>query len=369
MKIIHCADLHLDAGMTANLPKEKASERKNELLTTFNRMIDYAVEEKVDALIIAGDLFDTKRISALAKNTVYQAIVNHPELQVYYLRGNHDADSFLGSFAQLPENLHLFGKTWTSHIANPKTAGNIVITGVELDKESSADIYASLFLERDRFNLVVLHGQDSAYGAKKDAAVINLRELKNKGIDYLALGHVHGYKEERLDTRGVYCYPGCLEGRGYDECGEHGFVLLTVDEQTRSCTREFIPFASRNLYEVKVDVSGCLTTAQMIEYTEKALREVSHSPRSMLKIILAGEVDVSCEKEPELVRGRFEQDYYAVKVADETRFSVDYTAYYRDESLKGEFVRTVMNAEELSTEEKAEIIRYGIQALAGEEIR
>ena len=78
MKIIHCADLHLDAGMTANLPKEKASERKNELLTTFNRMIDYAVEEKVDALIIAGDLFDTNRISALAKNTLYQAIVNHP---------------------------------------------------------------------------------------------------------------------------------------------------------------------------------------------------------------------------------------------------------------------------------------------------
>jgi DNA repair exonuclease SbcCD nuclease subunit len=369
MKIIHCADLHLDSGMTANLSKEKAAERKNELLTTFNRLVDYAVEEQVDALIIAGDLFDTKRISALAKNTVYQAIVNHPELHVYYLRGNHDADSFLGSFTQLPPNLHLFEKTWTSHIANPKTAGNVVITGVELDRESSADVYASLFLERDRFNLVVLHGQDSAYGAKKDAAVINLRELKNKGIDYLALGHVHGYKEERLDTRGVYCYPGCLEGRGYDECGEHGFVLLTIDEQTRDCARRFIPFASRNLYEVRVDVSGCLTTFRMIECVEKALGEAGHSPRSMLKIILTGEVDVSCEKETELIRSRFEQEYYAVKVADETRFSVDYTAYYRDESLKGEFVRTVMNAEELSTEEKAEIIRYGIQALSGEEIR
>ena len=117
MKIIHCADLHLDARMTANLPKEKAAERKNELLATFNRLIDYAVEEDVDALIIAGDLFDTKRISAAAKNTVYQAIANHPGLAFYYLRGNHDADAFLSGLVEIPSNLHLFEKNWTTYIA------------------------------------------------------------------------------------------------------------------------------------------------------------------------------------------------------------------------------------------------------------
>ena len=369
MKIIHCADLHLDARMTANLPKEKAAERKAELLTTFNRLIDYAEEQSVDALIIAGDLFDTKRISAAAKNTVYQAIVNHPELKFYYLRGNHDAEAFLTGLTEIPSNLHLFEKGWTTYLANPETAGNIAITGVELDRESSANVYADLFLARDRYNIVVIHGQDSTYGAKKDAAVINLRELKNKGIDYLALGHVHGYKERALDGRGVYCYPGCLEGRGFDECGEHGFVLLTIDEQTRMCTREFVPFASRNIYEVKVDVSGCLTTAEIGECVEKALKEADHSPRSLVKIILTGEVDVACEKEPGLLLSRYEDRFYAVKIADETRFSVDYTAYYLDESLKGEFVRTVMNEEKLSAEEKAMIIRYGIQALAGEEVR
>ncbi len=369
MKIIHCADLHLDARMTANLTKEKAAERKNELLATFGRLIDYAVEYQVDALIIAGDLFDTKRVSAAAKNTVYQAIVNHPNLGFYYLRGNHDADSFLAGLTELPPNLHLFGKEWTTHIANPKTSGNIVITGVELDRESSAEVYTGLFLTRDCFNIVVLHGQDSIYGAKKDATVINLRELKNKGIDYLALGHVHGYKEEKLDARGVYCYPGCLEGRGFDECGEHGFVLLTIDEQTRICVRTFVPFASRTLFEVRVDVSGCLTTAEMGERIDEVLREADHSPRSLLKIVLTGEVDVACEKEPGLLISRFEHDYYAVKIADETEFSVDYTAFYRDESLKGEFVRTVMSEEKLSPEERAMIVRYGIQALAGEEVR
>ena len=369
MKIIHCADLHLDARMTANLPKEKAAERKNELLATFNRLIDYAVAEDVDALIIAGDLFDTKRISAAAKNTVYQAIVNHPGMAFYYLRGNHDADAFLSGLAEIPSNLHLFEKNWTTYIANPETAGNIAITGVELDRESSAGVYSELFLMRDRYNIVVLHGQDSAYGAKKDAAVINLRELKNKGIDYLALGHIHGYKEAELDGRGVYCYSGCLEGRGFDECGEHGFVLLTIDEQTRTCERKFVPFASRNLYEVKVDVSGCLTTTEIGSRIDEVLGEAQISPRNLLKIVLTGEVDVACEKETGLLASRYEHLFYTVKIADETRFSVNYTAYYRDESLKGEFVRTVMNEENLSPEEKAQIIRYGIQALAGEEVR
>ena len=53
-----------------------------------------------------------------------------------------------------------------------------------------------------------------------------------KNIDYLALGHIHKYKQAELDQRGVYCYSGCLEGRGFDECGEKGFVLLDIDEES-----------------------------------------------------------------------------------------------------------------------------------------
>ena len=62
MKIIHCADIHLDSKMSANLTKEKARERKTELLTTFQNMVAYGAEQGVAAIIIAGDLFDTKRI-------------------------------------------------------------------------------------------------------------------------------------------------------------------------------------------------------------------------------------------------------------------------------------------------------------------
>ena len=70
MKIIHCADLHLDSKMTANLSKDQARERKREILRTFTRMVEYASKNDVRVILIAGDLFDTRSVSAMARNTV-----------------------------------------------------------------------------------------------------------------------------------------------------------------------------------------------------------------------------------------------------------------------------------------------------------
>ena len=85
MKIIHCADIHLDSKMSANLTKEKARERKTELLTTFQNMVAYGAEQGVAAIIIAGDLFDTKNVSATARNVVKDLIQGHPQIAFYYL--------------------------------------------------------------------------------------------------------------------------------------------------------------------------------------------------------------------------------------------------------------------------------------------
>ena len=75
MKILHCADIHLDSAMTANLDKDKARERRNELLASFKDMVGYAVKERIGVIIIAGDLFDTRNISVGAKKEVYNIII------------------------------------------------------------------------------------------------------------------------------------------------------------------------------------------------------------------------------------------------------------------------------------------------------
>ena len=375
MKIIHCADLHLDAKMSAHLSKEKARERRNELLSTFLRLVQYAKENRVDAILIVGDLFDTKLVSVTTRNSVQGAILSNPEIAFYYLKGNHDADSFLDNLEEIPSNLYLFTDKWTSYLPGDRElytkeenkAHPVRITGIEQNSGNKDTLYDELILNNDEMNIVLMHGQESAYRGKDKAEMIHLGALRNKGIDYLALGHVHSYKQEQLDSRGVYCYCGCLEGRGFDECGVCGFVLLNADEATGSLSREFIPFAQRTLYTVTVDVSGCISSHEMRDCIENRLSEEKYPETALLKIVLQGEVDVLCEKDIGALTKQFDYRYYFLKIEDETRLAVDYESYALDESLKGEFIRTV-RSKDIDEETKAEIIRVGIMALSGETV-
>ncbi|MCM1047814.1 MAG: DNA repair exonuclease [Clostridiales bacterium] len=368
MKILHCADLHLDSNMTSNLTKEKAKERKNELLMTFNRMIQYALDNDIRAILIAGDLFDKKKVSRTALSIVRQAIDMHPQIEFFYLKGNHDVDSLLGDMEEIPDNLKLFGDSWTSYELEGENGLRVTINGMELNADNSGSAYDSLVLNYDCFNIVMLHGQEAEHTSKDKTEVINIRRLKNKGIDYLALGHIHSYKEEPLDARGTYCYSGCLEGRGFDECGEHGFVIINIDEEKRRSTRTFVPIAKRNIYTVDIDVTGCNTTMDIISRIDTELSENIYPESSLMKFILVGEVDVECEKDLAYLLKQYEDRFYFLKIYDETGLHVDYDEFAHDVSLKGEFVRTLKQADDLSEEEKADIIRCGIRLLAGEEV-
>ena len=365
MKLIHCADIHLDSRMTAYLPPEKAKERRQEILGTFLRMIDYAAEHDVHHVLIAGDLFDDGNITALTRNAVISAIGAHPDIFFYYLRGNHDAEGLQESADTAPANLRLFGDTWTSYALDGEESKRIVLTGAELSPENREILWNSLYPDPRHVNLVMLHGALEEYDSRDGADAIPLGRLRGRGIDYLALGHYHGYREGQLDRRGRYCYAGCLEGRGFDECGDHGFVLLDIDDETYRISAEFVPFAKRTLLELPVDVSGLDTSAQMTEKIREELEGRADSSQ-LVKVVLTGEVPVECEKDTDFITSRFRDDYYWFRVKDMTGLFVDYRDFRLDASLKGEFVRTVESDETLSEERKAEIIRCGIRALMGE---
>ena len=367
MKIIHCADVHLDSKLTANLDEHRARLRREEILATFLKMIDYAAEQDVEAVLIAGDLFDTGRVQAGVRNAVESAIRRYPDISFYLLKGNHSASGFLDALEELPENLKLFETEWTQYCLNPQGRGNIMLTGAELAAGQAETLYSSLVLDYDKFNIVMLHGQQNHYTSKNKAEVIALGELRNRGIDYLALGHVHEFHCEELDRRGRWCYSGCLEGRGFDECGEHGFVLLDIDEESRRYTYEWISFASRTLHQLEVDVTGCATSSEMADVVEDALTEADFPPRDMMKVVLVGRVDVTVEKNTDFISRKLEDRFFFLKIYDETKFLVDYERFLRDASLKGEFVRQV-KASDMDEETKATVIRYGLQALAGEDI-
>lgn len=355
MRLIHCSDLHLDARMETHLPADRARVRKAELCDTFARMVDWAGENAVEAVLLAGDIFDSRWVSERTAALVLDIIAGAADVEFFCLRGNHDQDGPLFPGRTLPENLHMFGPQWTYY-----RRGDVVIAGMEPEGDGWLDMYDSLDLPACGCNIVVLHGQETA---RPGADCVALPRLRGKGIDYLALGHIHSYRREMLDDRGVWCYSGCLEGRGFDECGEKGFVLLdTAGGRVRS---RFVPFASRQLREVLVDISGCTTVIQLQSAMEEASGGIS--PESLVKFTLVGTYTPQTQKDLTYLTGRLSRRFWFVRIKDDSRFRIERDSYAHDASLKGEFIRLVM-ASDRSEDEKARIICAGIRALTGEEV-
>ena len=355
MKLIHCSDLHLDSKMEANLSSHQAKERNHEILLTFERMVTYAKQNDVDIVMIAGDLFDTERIAASSVDYFLNEIRNAKDIDFLYLKGNHDESKHAFVGQQIPDNLKLFCDEWTYDQYDFLT-----IAGIEINDENASSLYSQLTLDPNQTNIVMLHGQETT---QPGVDMVCLPQLKNKHIDYLALGHIHSYKKEVLDERGSYAYCGCLEGRGFDECGEKGFIVLDVKPQKIETT--FVPFARRQLHDVEVGITGKETITDMKHAMEEASSTISHD--DLVKFTLVGEYTFDTQKDLDFLKKAFQDRFYFCKIKDNSHLKIEKENYEHDLSLKGEFIRKVM-ASTLSEEEKEEIIVAGIQALSGKEI-
>lgn len=364
MKIIHCADIHLDSPMESKLNKEQAKKRKIELLHNFAEMIEYAKNEKIDAIIIAGDLFDDTRKSMLksTKKYVIDLIKENQEIDFLYIKGNHDLNNFLDG-EEIPENLKLFSEEWSQYRYQ-----DIVISGVELNKNDTS-IFDKLLLNFEDYNIVVLHGQiDKSINPKDKSEIITLNKLKNKNIDYLALGHIHKREEGILDLRGKYCYPGCLEGRSFDECGEKGFYILEI-ENKKLIDMKFIQHSKRTIHNVEINITN-LTSQINIE--NEIIEKTSKIPsKDMVRVTLVGNYEISEDKDDyintEIIEEKMEERFFYFEIKNNTKVIINYQEFAGDISLKGEFVRSV-EEEDLTEEEKSQVCLMGIRAILGGEI-
>lgn len=351
MKLIHCADLHLDSPMESNLPPDKAKERRNEILSTFSDLVELADENGAAALLIAGDLFDSTRTTRRTERYVLDLIRSHPDLYFFYLAGNHDTGSALSDLEDKPENLCTFGKNWTTY-----DFGEVCIAGSEHPDPELLE------LSKDKINIVLLHGQKKESG-NADGDTIPFRKYRDRGIDYLALGHLHSYQEAALDDRGIACYSGCLEGRGFDECGVKGYVLLEIENGRLS--HEFIPMSRRSLHEVECDVSDCIS---QMDVEDLVFRMTDPIPKKdLVKVVLVGALSPDTTIDLPRLGQLLSERYYFAKVAVKTRIRINPEDYYGDVSLKGEFVRRVMESS-LTDTEKERVITCGFRALCGEEL-
>ncbi len=356
MKFIHCADLHLNSKMDG-ISSEKAKIRRYETLETFERLCAYAKKNAVKAVIIAGDMFDMENVPIKVINHVFFAIKECPETDFIYISGNHD-ETVLKEIEYLPNNFKIISDRWEKF-----SYGNVDISGISINKKNSGLFYDSLFLDKDRINIVTMHGEVAGYNAKEDAEVISIPKLKDKYIDYLALGHYHTFTEGKIDERGKFAYSGCLDGRGFDETGDKGFVLLETDE--RHVYSSFIKFASRTLYEYEFSVSEYDNFAALKKALTTSL-ENDVEKTSLIKIVLKGERNAYLDIDKQGLELYLNSVYFFVKVYDKTEIKIDINDFAQDKTLRGEFLREVLKSD-MDNLTKSRVITCGINALKGED--
>lgn len=342
MKILHTADLHLFSPLSANLDPYKAKIRRNEIFRTFERMTDFAEENDIKAFLISGDLFDNGTVGKGVRESVEKTIASKPQISFFYLKGNHDQELV---FQSKPANLTVFENGFSSVSLDDVTIGGT-------DRADFSDVS----FPESRKNILMLHGDINKQ--------INLSQLKGKAIDYIALGHIHSFSEGRLDERTRYAYSGCPDSRGYDECGEKGFIVL--DTCYSGIKTKFHGFSSRMIEELEVDISGCTTTAESLKMCDEGLS--TKTDDMMIKLVLRGKLEAENTINTAIIEETYKKRFFDFKLLNCTSLAFDMQDYINDDTLKGELIRIISSSEKYSDEDKLKIAEVGLSALLGEGI-
>lgn len=370
IKILHCADFHFDTPFR-ELAGAAAEKRKEDLRETFGRVIQIAKEEEVDVMLISGDFFDNERVMKTTLDHIIKKFEEISNVRVFISPGNHDPYTPKSYYhlVQWPENVHIFDSHATG-IAIPDL--NLWVYGAGFSKfhEKQALLQGFQVEDRTMMNIMVLHGEVVSEGQGSDYNPITQKSISESGLDYLALGHKHSFSGIMKAGETFWAYSGNPEGRGFDETGSKGVLLGTLEKGR--CDLYFQEICKRRYMTVKVDIEG-LDTYE--EITEKIKEQVIDPERAenLYKIILTGEIKEDFTIHTEVLREKLSSTFYSVKLVDETTPELDYEGLANEFSLRGIFIRNMLEKlEEMPDEEgKKQIkraLKLGIQALGTGEV-
>ncbi len=361
IKIIHTADLHL--GRALPYLNTRAASRRSEILLTLQKICEICKSESADALVIAGDIFESP---CPERNIAQQtfSILDNLGLPVVICAGNHDCllcDS--PYFTQnLPDNVTLL----TKEVPFVKI-GDAAIYGVSFyDYEMFMSAPPSL-PNKDGINILVLHADietESRYNP------INTDFIATSGADYVALGHIHKKSEIKQAGNTYYAYSGCPEGQGFDELDVCGVYSVMVEKG--NCKAQFLPVSKRIHAFEKIDVSSCFDNLAVCQTIEAVLKEKFGQSfcENLYKIHLVGDKNFAIDTA--FVTQSLSQNIYFIKVADKTNAKINLEILAKEPTLKGIFVQRMMEKLNGCTQQELplyeEALKLGLAAFDGEVI-
>lgn len=272
MRFLHCADIHLDSPLRGLERYEGApvEEVRGATRRAFRNLIDAALRERVDFVVIAGDLYDGNwpHIGTGLFFAKGMAQLGESGIAVYGVRGNHDAASKITRTLRQPGNVHFLPDHAPATLINPDLG--LAVHGQSFATPAVLDDLAAQYPAAvpGLFNLGALHTALTGRAGHDPYAPTSEAVLRTKGYDYWALGHVHA--REIVTREPWVVYPGNLQGRHLRETGVKGCELVTVADGQISTT----PLALDVLRwrELAVEVTGLADLDALLEQVTRAVR-------------------------------------------------------------------------------------------------
>lgn len=371
LKILHTGDIHLDCPFSS-LDTRQAEIRRNELRAAFTSMMMYARMNQADLILIAGDMFDnryaTRETVALIRNEFEKM-----SCPIVIAPGNHDYAGEKSVWRKniFPPNVHVFTEETLSSVTFEEL--NVTVYGYAFTSPNMtrAPFDGMRVEDESRINLLCAHCD--MVGMNADDCPATRKQLEAFGCDYAALGHIHNPPAPGKDNRYAYC--GCLEGRGFDELGAKGVVMLEVEKNEPDALADVrmkrVRFSRRRYEADELSVSGAETQAEVQEKIRDYVASRQYGEDVLLKLRLTGSISPYLAINlDELVSNGF--GLFALRVADCTTPVPDAESLKNDETFYGELYRALQPQLESDDAREREValraFRYAMAAVVGESI-
>jgi len=298
-KFIHAADVHLDSPLRGLSRYESAPAEsiRNACRRAFENLVDRAIEEKVAFVLLAGDLYDGdwKDYNTGIFLSQQMGRLGQHNISVFAVAGNHDAANRMTKALDSPANMKILSTRKIETIKLDDLA--VAIHGQSFGTQHVDENLAANFCtaEKGMFNIGLLHTSLDGREGHAVYAPCTMDDLRSKGYQYWALGHVH--KQELVSEDPLIVFPGCIQGRHIRETGSKGCMLVTVEDGVVSEV-EKIALDVMRWVQCDVDLTDVVEMRELLEHTRKSIEKER----------------TSAEGRPLAMRIRFEG---ATKISDE----------------------------------------------------
>ena len=297
-RFVHAADIHLDSPLRSLALRnpELAALIGNATRQAFVRIVDLCIDEQVDALLLAGDLYDGEQTSMKTARFLAEQVrrLHEAGVRTFVIRGNHDALSKITKELLFPESVKVFGGR-ADAVAIEHVAGgfDVVLHGLSFAQPHAPESLLAKFKPPvdDAINIGLMHTSLGETEGHSLYAPCTAADLHASGFTYWALGHIHTRKLPAGGHRtATVVMPGMPQGRDINEAGPKSVTLVTVADD-RTVTVEERVTSIAQFERVTVDVGGIEDwngVASAIEAALGAARDATVSGHLVARLTLTG---------------------------------------------------------------------------------